>query len=165
MHQLATLFWGSLFLAGTALHGCAGNSEQSTGSGGTGAPGPLGGNAGLGGSTNTGAASPVGGATIGGNNGFGGFVGDVTGCVEASDCGWGEIDHEILQATDCICLFGCPYLPLNQQTVARRLQQYQNLCNPQVDGRGNPCPVDECMQPPPATCVDGMCGPIDPFGG
>ena len=78
-------------------------------------------------------------------------------CETPSDCAWGEIDHEILVFEDCICLFGCPYLALNRQTVERRLAQYTAICDPYTDGQGNPCPIDDCMPPPELECVDNEC--------
>jgi hypothetical protein len=88
---------------------------------------------------------------------------DATSCTVATDCGWGEIDHEILSRSDCICLLGCPSLPLNKKTVERRLTQYQKLCDPEHDAEGNPCGIDDCVAPPEPTCVDSTCGPSDPF--
>jgi hypothetical protein len=78
-------------------------------------------------------------------------------CVTAADCAWGEIPHEILQPSDCICLFGCPYLPLSKTTVERRLKQHQALCDPSRDGKGQPCPVDDCITPPAIDCRAGVC--------
>src|SRR5262245_33857876 len=45
-------------------------------------------------------------------------------CMMDMDCAWGEIDHEILRREDCVCLFGCPTLPLSRATVDRRNAQY-----------------------------------------
>ncbi|MBN2192516.1 MAG: hypothetical protein JW751_06835 [Polyangiaceae bacterium] len=127
---------------------CSENDEPSTGSGGA---------------SNTGGASSSGGAsTTGGATGTGGTAVDY--CTQPSDCGWGEIDHEILAPTDCICLLGCPHLPLSKQTITRRQHQYEALCDPMVDGNGEPCPIDECAMPPEPTCQDDTCGPIDPWG-
>ena len=83
--------------------------------------------------------------------------GDLTACQVDADCGWGEIDHEILKASDCTCLYGCPYLVLNQSTINRRQQQYDNLCDPSTDGNGQPCGIDDCIQPPLLRCVGGQC--------
>jgi hypothetical protein len=85
-------------------------------------------------------------------------------CDSDADCGWGEIGHEIETRFDCICLFGCPYIPLNTATIQRRLDQHSMLCEPSRDGQGNPCPIDDCIMPAPAMCIDGRCGG-DPFGG
>jgi len=79
-------------------------------------------------------------------------------CVTAADCGWGEIDHEILTPADCVCLYGCPYIALSQETVDRRSQQYNQLCSFGVDGQGNPCGIDDCAGPPVAACNAGHCG-------
>ena len=148
----------TLLLGGAAAPACGGDSEDGGASGGSaGAAGTA-----AGGSTTAAGGS---GQTGGGENqGGGGNSVDATSCEAASDCGWGEIDHEILDSADCICLLGCPYLPLNQATIDRRLGQYQTHCDPQVDGNGNPCPIDECMLPPDPTCADNVCGPLDPFG-
>lgn len=78
-------------------------------------------------------------------------------CTMPSDCAWGEIDHEILAPTDCICLFGCPSLPQSVATRDRRAAQYADKCTPGVDGMGNPCPVDDCITPPPLTCTSNHC--------
>ena len=78
-------------------------------------------------------------------------------CTAASDCAWGEIDHEILSPSDCPCILGCPYLPLSKTTVERRNAQYMALCKPNVDGHGNPCPVDDCVTPPALACSGGKC--------
>ncbi len=149
----------TLLLSGTVAQACAGESKGGNGTGGSAGTA---GTAALGGGTASGGSSETGGSE---NQGSGGSQPvDATSCQTATDCGWGEIDHEILESTDCICLLGCPYLPLSQDAIDRRLEQYQNLCNPQVDGAGNPCPIDECMMPPDPTCVDNVCGPVDPFG-
>ena len=78
-------------------------------------------------------------------------------CANADDCTWGEIDHEILSRSDCVCLFGCPSLPQSKTTATRRVQQHQALCDPNKDKNGNPCPVDDCITPPPLMCVQGTC--------
>jgi hypothetical protein len=100
-----------------------------------------------------------GGGVAGGGGGSGGttIIGYDT-CAVATDCGWGEIDHEIVTSSDCICLFGCPFIPLNVDTVNRRTQQYNSLCTPGIDGQGNPCAVDDCAGPGPAACNAGHCG-------
>jgi hypothetical protein len=84
-------------------------------------------------------------------------VGSATSCTIASDCIWGEIDHEILAATDCVCLYGCPYLPMNQTTAQRRRTQYDALCNPRTNGNGQPCGIDDCAMPPTIQCAGGVC--------
>ena len=101
-------------------------------------------------------------AVSGGGGGTGGAGGTGAGgsydaCATATDCAWGEIDHEILQASDCVCLFGCPHIPLSKVTVDRRNMQYDALCDPNKDGQGNPCPIDDCAIPPPIQCVSGKC--------
>jgi len=82
-------------------------------------------------------------------------------CMVDSDCTWGEIDHEILSRADCVCLLGCPHIEQNKATTARRMAQYQALCTPGRDANGNPCPVDDCVVPPPLHCVSGagICAP------
>jgi hypothetical protein len=82
---------------------------------------------------------------------------DTTGCALATDCGFGEIDHEIQSASDCVCLFGCPYIPLNKTTIDRRNAQYKTHCTPGKDGNGQPCPVDDCASPPQPVCKAGKC--------
>lgn len=78
-------------------------------------------------------------------------------CTVAADCEWGEIDHEISSSCDCICLFGCPSLPLSKSTVERRNTQFHAVCTAGTDGSGRPCPVDDCVAPPPIACVNGRC--------
>jgi hypothetical protein len=79
------------------------------------------------------------------------------GCTVDADCGFGEIDHEILRRADCPCLYGCPYLPLNTVSIERRQSQYDALCEPSQNGMGQGCGIDDCARPPPAACVAGMC--------
>lgn len=69
----------------------------------------------------------------------------------------GEIAAEINSPRDCICLYGCPYLPLNTATIQRRQQQHGTHCEPSEDGQGNPCGIDDCISPPTAMCVEGRC--------
>ena len=78
-------------------------------------------------------------------------------CKVDSDCAWGEINHEILKKADCLCLYGCPYIPLAKSTVTRRASQQEKLCDPRQDGKGEPCGIDDCSQPPPIVCEDGVC--------
>jgi hypothetical protein len=92
-----------------------------------------------------------------GSGGHPGVPGPYDACAASTDCAWGEIDHEILTPSDCICLFGCPTLPLSQTTVARRNAQYAQLCTPDKDGKGNPCPIDDCAGPGPIACKAGHC--------
>jgi hypothetical protein len=80
-----------------------------------------------------------------------------TNCTTTADCELGEIDHEIRSRADCNCLYGCVYLPLNKQTVARRKQQHQSLCDPERNEQGEPCGIDDCAVPPQPTCVAGLC--------
>jgi hypothetical protein len=80
-----------------------------------------------------------------------------TSCEGTNDCDWGEIDHEILSPADCICRYGCAWIPMNKTTNERREKQYAALCDPQHDGQGNPCGIDDCISPPPITCVNGQC--------
>lgn len=81
-------------------------------------------------------------------------------CSVDSDCGWGEIKREILSTKDCMCLYGCPYLPLAKSTVERRMQQHDKLCDPQRDGNGQPCGIDDCSMPPAVVCTAGKCTPV-----
>ena len=124
-------------LAGAGFGGCAGSTVDQTG----GAAG-----------TSSGGT----GGTSTGGTGTGGADASRT-CATAGDCTWGEIEHDILSPADCICLFGCPGHVQNVTTYQRRQQQYFALCDPNVDGQGNPCPIDECIQPPPLACVEGLC--------
>lgn len=78
-------------------------------------------------------------------------------CRVDSDCTWGEIPHDILQATDCMCLLGCPGLAQSTSTASRRQAQYGALCKPGMDGRGHGCPIDDCAPPPPIRCVANKC--------
>jgi hypothetical protein len=156
--------------------GGGGGSSGAAGSGGVtpmgGAAGsggvtPMGGAAGSGGFTVTGGAGGAGGVTVTGGaagtggvtvtGGAGGAAGSDSSCKLSSDCAWGEIGHEIAKRTDCMCLFGCPGLIQNATTVARRRAQYTAICDPAVDGQGRPCPIDDCMMPPPLACVAGQC--------
>jgi hypothetical protein len=111
----------------------------------------------------TGSVGGTGGASAGGStstSGTGGGAGTMTStdtCSAAADCTWGEIDKEILKAQDCMCLFGCVYLPQTKTTATRRQMQHTALCTPNKDGMGNPCPVDDCVQPGPIACVNGTC--------
>ena len=63
----------------------------------------------------------------------------------------------LLKAQDCMCLFGCVYLPQTKTTATRRQMQHTALCTPNKDGMGNPCPVDDCVQPGPIACINGTC--------
>ena len=83
-------------------------------------------------------------------------------CAAPTDCAWGEIDHEISSSSDCVCLFGCPHLPLSKATVDRRTAQYNAVCTPGTDGKGNPCPVDDCAAPPKLDCQAGKCAAASP---
>ena len=82
---------------------------------------------------------------------------DATRCDTADDCGYGEIDHEIAKKSDCICRFGCPYIPLNKTTIERRNASYTKLCDPSKDGQGQPCPIDDCVPLITAVCDDHVC--------
>jgi hypothetical protein len=78
-------------------------------------------------------------------------------CSVDSDCAWGEIKREILKKSDCMCLYGCPHIPLAQSTVSRRAAQHEALCDPRSDGNGDSCGIDDCATPPPIACQDGVC--------
>jgi hypothetical protein len=96
------------------------------------------------------------GGAEGGAPGGGGTAGERS-CAVAADCAWGEIAKEILVATDCPCLFGCPSLVQNRATLDRRAAQYKALCRPGMNGQGQACPIDDCVQPPALSCTDGLC--------
>lgn len=78
-------------------------------------------------------------------------------CSVASDCTRSEIDHEIRSSADCICLVGCPFVIMNVTTANRRMAQYQARCTPGRDAQGQPCPIDDCVLPPPLDCVGELC--------
>jgi hypothetical protein len=144
--------------------GCGGTTDaQTRGSGGAATGGSIatGGTVAIGGSGATGGMLVTGGTVATGGSG-GGWT---TSCVTATDCVWGEIDHEILQSTDCTCLFGCPSLIQNVATRDRRQTEYSVVCTPGYDGQGNPCPIDDCMMPPPLECVAGECSVVSVDGG
>ncbi len=146
--DLARFFLPWLFLTGVALGaGCAGETTEGGTGGGGGVPGGSAG-AGSGGRASGGASAVDGGAVD---------AGSPSACGVQTDCAWGEIDHEILGRADCPCLYGCPYLPLNRSTVERRRQQYDQLCDPNVDGQGRACGIDDCFMPPPLLCILGQC--------
>ncbi len=105
-----------------------------------------------------GSSAAVGGAAaVGGSAGTGGTVGDYAACNQDSDCAWTEISIEILKPSDCMCLYGCPYVPVNMQTAQRRAQQYSANCDARHDGKGVLCGIDDCMLPPALFCLDGTC--------
>jgi hypothetical protein len=78
-------------------------------------------------------------------------------CTVDGDCAWGEIPKELVKASDCPCLYGCGYLPQTKATQERRAAQYAKLCNPQVDGKGQACGIDDCAQPQALLCTAGAC--------
>jgi len=78
-------------------------------------------------------------------------------CTVDSDCTYGEISMELVNAGDCPCLYGCGYVPQTKNTQARRQAQYDKLCNPQKDGKGNGCGIDDCAQPSGVVCIAGTC--------
>ncbi|HWA72594.1 MAG TPA: hypothetical protein VG937_09675 [Polyangiaceae bacterium] len=135
--------------AGGKATGGAGTGGKATG--GDAAGGKATGGAGTGGKATGGDAAggkATGGAATGGSD---------NACENASDCAWGEINHEILTKADCVCLFGCPYLPQSRTTVERRRAQYTALCTPGQNGQGMPCPIDDCIEMPSLSCVNGAC--------
>lgn len=135
--------------------GSAAGGAGSAGRGGSAAGGGTGGaRAGAGGSGGRATSGSGGG---GGSAGAAGVPPDPDACMMDSDCGFGEIEHEILSSSDCPCLLGCPFIPQNQETLARRRAQYMALCEPRRDGQGQPCPIDDCVQLPDGMCVDGTC--------
>lgn len=150
----ALLVMGALALAcggSTTSDGAASSSSGSSGASGSPAPtGTLGGSSG----TPTSDASTPQDAS---SDAQPPVSGPYDACKTAADCGWGEINAEITKAEDCICLMGCAFLPLSKDTIARRQAQYDALCTPNKDGKGNPCPVDDCVGPPPIDCIDNRC--------
>ena len=121
-----------------------------------------------GGSTST-PSTGTGGGNSGGSSGQGGAAGTtVTStdtCAVDTDCIWGEIPKEILSATDCICLYGCVYLPQTKVTASRRSDQYKALCTPGKNGNGQSCGIDDCAGPGAIACIDGACKAAPKDGG
>ena len=78
-------------------------------------------------------------------------------CTAATECTRTEIDHEILTAADCPCLYGCPFTIVNAQTASRRMAEYQARCTPGVDGQGRSCGVDDCIAPAQLACINQVC--------
>lgn len=39
----------------------------------------------------------------------------------------------------------------------RRGDQYKALCNPNMDGQGHPCGIDDCAGPGAIACIEGAC--------
>ena len=111
----------------------------------------------IGGASAGGSIAAGGAATVGGSAGTGGTIGDYSACNQDSDCAWTEISVEILGPSDCMCLYGCPYVPVNVQTAQRRAQQYSANCDPKHDGKGVLCGIDDCMLPPVLFCLNGRC--------
>jgi hypothetical protein len=135
--------------------GAGGGGKTSGGTGGEATTGGSGGMSAEGGKGGT-SASGSGGETVAGSGGAGGGSGDAQ-CDTAADCGYGEIDHEIEEKSDCICRFGCPYIPLNKATIARRDASYAKLCDPTKDSQGKPCPIDDCVPLQAIMCDDHAC--------
>lgn len=81
----------------------------------------------------------------------------VVGCLTDRDCDWGEINRDIESSSDCMCLFGCPHIPMNVSTVKRRGELYRAHCRDGFNGNGARCPVDDCAPPPPIVCRDNVC--------
>jgi hypothetical protein len=106
--------------------------------------------------TGTGSTGGTAGASAGGSTATGGTTSTDT-CATAADCTWGEIDKEILKTQDCMCLYGCPFLPQTNATAQRRQQQYTALCNPNKDGTGQTCGIDDCALPGAIACLAGAC--------
>src|SRR4051812_8165722 len=104
-------------------------------------------------------------ATPSGNAGAGaGGAASTDSCAVDDDCTLGEIEIEITKPSDCMCLYGCVYLPQTKMTAARRASQHQKLCKSDVDGQGQPCGIDDCIVPGTALCMNGKCqvAPSDP---
>ena len=130
----------------------AGGGKGGTNAGGTGGKSGGGGKGGANASGTGGTHGGSGGAPAAGSSGS-----DATQCETAADCAYGEIDHEILKKSDCICRFGCPYLPLSKTTIERRNASYTKLCDPAKDGQGKPCPIDDCVPLEAILCEDNTC--------
>lgn len=101
-------------------------------------------------SGSAGASAQAGGASAGG-------AASADACTVDDDCTLGEIEIEITKASDCMCLYGCVYWPETKLTAARRMQQYQKFCKPDVDGQGEACGIDDCAVPGGVSCVAGSC--------
>jgi hypothetical protein len=145
--ETSLLIW-CLPILWLAFGGCGGKSDQ-------GPNGPRGGSttkAGVGGTTSVGGTTLAGGAA-----GVGGTTGDFKSCSVPADCTWTEIDVEILQAADCMCLYGCPYVFVNRTTAERRQAQWDAQCTLSHDGQGHNCGIDDCMLPPEGQCLAGVC--------
>ena len=78
-------------------------------------------------------------------------------CTVDDDCTFTEIDTEISKGSQCMCLYGCVYLPVTKITAARRLQQHDKFCKADVDGQGNSCGIDDCVVPGTTACMAGKC--------
>jgi hypothetical protein len=111
----------------------------------------------IGGASAGGSGAVGGAAAVGGSAGTGGTTGDYAACNQDSDCAWTEISIEILKPSDCMCLYGCPYVAVNVQTAQRRAQQYSANCDSRHDGKGALCGIDDCMLPPALFCLNGTC--------
>ena len=81
----------------------------------------------------------------------------VNACIDVADCAWGEIDHEILTRAGCNCLYGCPYVALSKTTVARRAAAHTRLCDPEKNGNGESCGIDDCALPGMLSCEAMTC--------
>ena len=93
----------------------------------------------------------------GGDGGSAGATPNTDTCVVDDDCTFGEIENEITKPSDCMCLYGCVYLPQTKMTAARRLAQHDRLCKPNVDGEGQACGIDDCAVPGAVVCMGGTC--------
>jgi hypothetical protein len=78
-------------------------------------------------------------------------------CTVDDDCTFTEIDTEISKTSQCMCLYGCVYLPVTKITAARRMQQHEKFCKTDVDGEGNSCGIDDCVVPGTTVCTAGKC--------
>jgi hypothetical protein len=139
-------FVGMVWLLWLAPGACGGKSDPGSGTEGSGTGGT------------TVLQGTGGGVGIGGTiTGIGGTIGSYTSCAVDADCTWTEITVEILKPADCMCLFGCPYLLVNTTTASRRSNQFTANCTYGRDGKGNPCPIDDCVSPPVPHCSNGTC--------
>jgi hypothetical protein len=158
-----TFLAAALLACGESHLGAAARAGNGAHSGNDGAVGQA--DAGSDSGAQSGAGAGSGGTAGSSGSGTAGHAGtspDSHSCSMDSDCGFGEIDHEILSKSDCPCLLGCPFIPQNQATLEHRRAQYAALCEPGRNGQGTPCPIDDCVQMPDAVCVNGTCGGARP---
>ena len=155
-HMGRSLFMSIATCLSLSLNACGGKSEGDHGN-------TTGGALASAGTSGIGGAAAIGGAVAtGGTSGVGGSTANITACTVDADCTWTEISGEITQTSDCMCLYGCPYLVVNIDTANRRQLQYAAFCTQGKNGQGASCGVDDCIPLPKASCVQGNCsGPTN----